>query len=202
MLTKTFIAAAAAATMAVTTAGLAAAVGDDRSPQAGGAVPKALAKGAIDHLTIDGGVTRCDGGQQKRVYNRINNQYSVFNEGADFDVPGMELSVRGPKRGKDTLSITFSGESQLRGSSETDYYDWMELEVLVNGTPIQPFGPPSSPLAFTGSREYASNAAQFCTRIGRGMHHIKVVTRLVDNGVDDTLTGWIDDTVLRVEHSQ
>ncbi len=193
-LTVGAVAAVATAT-ALTGSGLALASGHV-SPQAGGTSGHVAAKG-------DGeGVTTCRGGRQKRTVTKINNQYSTFGEGVDFAVPGMDLVVKGPRRGYDTLDLTFSAETQLRGSSPDELYNWMELEVLVDGSPIQPYGTPSDPLAIGGHREYGSDAAQFCTRIGRGTHTVSVVTRLVDSGADDSLTGWIDDTTLRAVISQ
>ena len=66
---------------------------------------------------------------------------------------------------------------------------------------MQPVGPPGSPMAITGASTYAMNAAQFCGKIGEGPHRIRVVSRIVDNGNDDTLSAWLDDYVLRVEVS-
>jgi hypothetical protein len=146
------------------------------------------------------GVYTCNGGAQKQTLTKINVNPSTFGEGPDFDVP-IGFAVKGPKHGKDTLNITFSAESQLRGSSANDYFDWMELEVHVDGVPIQPVGPAGSPLAFTGSKEYGSHAAQFCTKIGKGKHRITVVSRLVDNGSADSLTGWLDDMTLNAVKS-
>ena len=175
--------AGAAALATIAGAGMASAVsaGGD-SAQAGGS----------DSVGSAASVTafRCDGGSQKAVYNRIVNQPFVFGEGATVAVPGAGLALAGP------------AETQLRGNTSNDQFDWAELEVLLDGVPMQPAGPPGTPMAITGSSTYAMNAAQFCGRVREGQHTIRVVSRIVDNGNDDTLSTWLDDYVLRVEVSE
>jgi|tagenome__1003787_1003787.scaffolds.fasta_scaffold20899998_2 hypothetical protein len=182
---------------ALGTAGVAAASGGGgESAQAGGSTARSFAR-----TTAVPGLTKCDGGAQKATYNRIVNEFTIVPEGPDVTLPGTDLVVKGPARGRDTLNVTFSTEDQLRGNASHDEFDWAELEVWVDGRPIQPFGPSSSPMAVTGSPTYAMNAAQFCTRVGPGLHRIKVVTRVVDNGNDDALSAWFDDYDLRVEQA-
>lgn len=194
MYRKMLVGTAAATTLALSGAGIAMAAGGLDAQSGGDPSARITA-----HRTGEG-VFKCNGGAQRATLTKINRNPSTFGEGSDFDVP-VGVVVKGPKHGKDTLNVTFSAETQLRGSSATDYFDWMELEVRVDGVPIQPFGAAGDPLAFTGSREYASNAAQFCTKIGRGKHHVTVVSRLVDNGAADSLTGWLDDMTLNAVKS-
>ncbi len=198
--TRTTIVGAGVAALALSGAGLTlglAQAADRSGPQAGG---EAAAK--LSPRTADANVTTCRGRAQVQSLTKVNRAPTTFGEGADKLLPGADLVVKGPKKGTDTLDIAFSAETQLRGSTATDYFDWVELEVHVDGVPIQPYGNPGDPLAFTGSREYSSNAAQFCTKIGRGKHKVTVVSRIVDNGKDDTLTAWFDDTTLHVERSK
>jgi len=193
---KKILVGGAAATIAVSTAGLAMAAGGQEGGQraAGDSVSARAVTPAI----------ACDGGVQKRVYNRIKNTPFTFNEasGTPF-VPGAALVVAGPARGVDTVSIEFSAESQLGGSTAGDnLVDWMGLEVLVDGVPIQPFTAVGDVLAITGSNSYNSNAAQFCTKIKPGRHVIRVRTNLHDGNNNNNLTGWLDDYTLHVEQSQ
>lgn len=182
---------------ALSGAGMAAAAGNgERDAQAGGRAPGALAAKA------DVDVYRCDGGKQKRVYNRIVNTPFTFGEGPQVSLPGAEATFRGPRRGRDTVSVTFSAETQLRNSTDGDKFDWIGLEVLLDGVPMRPVGPPSSVMAISGSPYYAMNAAQFCGKVRRGVHKITVENNLVDNGNNDNLTAWLDDYTLRVEVSQ
>jgi hypothetical protein len=192
---KTMLGAAATAVLALSGTGIAVAAGGPGSAQAGGTTTH---KSSLASART---ATSCHGGAQKQTLTVINNRHSTFGEGGNFAVPAA-LVVSGPAFGKDTLNITLSAESQLRNSSANDHFDWMELEVRVDGVPIQPFGPPDSPLAFTGSKDYASNAAQFCTKIGPGRHRVTAVARLVDNGANDSLTGWLDDITLNAVRSE
>jgi len=194
MLKKLFVGGAATA-LAVSTAGLALAAGG----QGGGQAPAGATH--VNARTVTPIV--CDGGAQKRVLNRIVSSPFVFDETSGTPlVPGAGVVVPGPGLGTDTLSIEFSAESQLGGSTAGDnLYDWMGLEVLVDGVPIQPYTAAGDVLAITGSNAYNSNAAQFCTKIKPGRHRVQVRTNLHDGSVDDALTGWLDDYTLHVEVS-
>lgn len=189
---STVLAAAAVSALALSGTGVALAAGDS-SPQGGAPT---VAKKAGD------GVIRCDGGPQRKVWNRIVNTPSTFGEGADFTPNGGTLFVYGPKFGRDTLSITFSGETNLTGSTDADERnDWMGVEVHVDGAPIEPYTAVGDVYALAGPGGYDSHAAQFCTQIGRGKHKVEVKLNLHDGGNNDNLRGWIDDHVLRVEKS-
>ncbi|HET7734766.1 MAG TPA: hypothetical protein VFK52_02220 [Nocardioidaceae bacterium] len=194
MLKKLFVGGAATA-LAVSTAGLALAA----SGQGGGQAPAGGAHATARAVTP----IVCDGGVQKRVLNRIVSSPFTFSEASGTPLaPGAAVTVSGPGRGLDTLSIEFSAETQLGGSTAGDnLYDWMGLEVLVDGVPIQPFTASGDVLAITGSNAYNSNAAQFCTKIKPGRHRVQVRTNLHDGNVDDALTGWLDDYTLHVEVS-
>lgn len=193
---KKLILGGVAITTMLSGAGMAAAAGNDnRGPQTSG-------RTALTAKTADPKVYRCDGGRQKRVYNRIVNTPFTFGEGPQVQLPGAEVTLPGPRRGRDTVSVTFSSETQLRGSTDGDKFDWIGLEVLLDGVPMQPVGPPASVMAISGSPYYAMNAAQFCGKIRKGPHKITVENNLVDNGNNDNLTAWLDDYTLRVELSQ
>ncbi|HSV37546.1 MAG TPA: hypothetical protein VLI04_02200 [Nocardioidaceae bacterium] len=195
MFKKLFVGGAATA-IAVSTAGIALASAGHQGGQTDAA-------GHVSARTTTT-FTACDGGVQKRVYNRINSAPFTFSEasGTPF-IPTAGVVVSGPVRGADTLSIEFSAETQMGGSTAGDNLsDWMGLEVLVDGVPIQPFTAAGDVLAITGSNAYNSNAAQFCTKIRAGKHKVQVRTNLHDGNVDDALTGWIDDYTLHVEQSE
>jgi hypothetical protein len=145
---------------------------------------------------------QCNGGAQKAVRTTLDNQFVVFGEGGDFILPGATVTLAGPSVGADTVNVTFSAEAQLRGSTPGDNFDWAEVEVLLDGLPMRPFGPADSPMALNGSPFYHMNTAQFCGRIGAGTHRLQVRLRLADNGTPDTLVEWIDDWVLKAEVSE
>lgn len=147
-------------------------------------------------------VFNCLGGAQKRVATRINNSPFVFGENPAFvQVPGGVVTVPGPATGADVVNVDFSSEVQLRGAG-ADLFDWIELEVRRNGVALQPVGGPGDPLAFSGTPTYLSAAAQFCGGIRRGNHTYTVWVKIVDNGANGALSGWLDDMTLEVEVSQ
>jgi hypothetical protein len=146
-------------------------------------------------------VIACDGGAQKAVKNRIVNTPFTFGEpAADLAIPGAGVAIAGPASGKDTLTVTFSGETQLTGSTGTQ--DWMGLVVKVDGVPIQPFTAAGDVMALSGSPTWNLHGATFCTKIGPGTHRVQAYTNLADFGTDDGLGGWIDDYTLSVEKSE
>jgi hypothetical protein len=189
----------AVATLATAGAAAAGTLGGGSAQAGGEAASKALASNGAKTAAA----FACDGGHQKRVYNRIVNSPVVLGETAGFvRVPGAGLVFAGPAVGRDTLSVTFSAETQLRGNAADDKFDWSELEVRLDGVPMQPAGGPGDPMALTGSPYYAMNAAQFCGRVGRGVHSITVWQKIVDNGTSEALSVWLDDYLLRVEQSE
>lgn len=190
MMVRTFVAGAAVG-VAVGAVGLAAA-----APPAGTVAQAPLA--AKTSVAVD----KCDGGRQLRVSNRSVSSPFTLTEGPKVAVPGARVTLQGPRRGKDTLSITFSAEANLTGSTDVNLRnDWIGLEVHVDGRRIQPFNVRADVMAFAGPAGYDMRSAQFCTKIGRGRHVVKVVANLVDGANDDTLEGWLDDYLLRVERS-
>jgi hypothetical protein len=197
MIRKPILIGSIAVALAAGTGAVATASSAPPSPQQGGKA--AVAKAAAPTLVAAAArPVQCNGGAQKAVRSTLTNQYTTFPEG-----PGIALAgpvVVGPAKGADTINVTFSAESQLRGT--TDDYDWIELQVLLDGRPMQPVGPADSPMALTGSTKYAMTTAQFCGRIGPGRHSLRATARIVDNGTNNTLTGWVDDWVLKAEISE
>ncbi len=194
---KTFAAIGLTAALA-TTGGLAAFGGsataseENPYPQGRGTKASAAAEAAVR-------VFKCDGGRSINMRSRIVNRPFTFSEtgvnAEDQAIPGAKLALNGPKRGRDTLLVTFSGESDLDGG---DDQDWMGIEVHLDGVPIQPFSNPH-PYAFTGESSWNSHSAQFCVRVGPGKHRLQAFTNLYDSGSNSTLDGWLDDYAFVVE---
>lgn len=185
-----------AAAALVSTLGLASSSQASPAPDHQGQASGAVARGDVAVKTI-----RCDGGRNINMRSRIVNTPFTFGEtatnAADIAVPGAGLAVKGPKRGTDTLLITFSAEAQISGSTDV-LSDWMGLEVHVDGSPIEPYTAAGDVVAFTSQENYNSHSLQFCTKVKRGWHKIQVFTNLSDSGTDDTLRGWLDDYLLSV----
>ena len=167
------------------------AVASDSNPQ--GRAETVAAKAA-------GNTIRCDGGRNLGLQSRINSTPFTFSEqavdAADQQVPGMIVNFKGPKRGTDAFLVTFSAETQLNGSSTNA--DWMGIETHLDGTPIQPYTAAGDVYAFTSTDLWQSNSAQFCVRVGKGKHQLRVFANLHDGGGNDTLSGWLDDATMSV----
>lgn len=194
MQSKLIAGGAVAAALVLSSGSLALAASGDGHDGAQGGAPRAAALAAPT-------VIACDGGAQKAVKNRIVNTPFTFGEpAADLAIPGAGVGISGPDRGKDTLTVTFSGETQLTGSTGTQ--DWMGLVVKVDGVPIQPFTASGDVMALSGSPTWNLHGATFCTRIGPGPHRVQAYTNLADFDTNDSLGGWIDDYTLSVEKSE
>jgi hypothetical protein len=142
----------------------------------------------------------CNGGASKGLQTRIVNSPFTFSETGvndqDQAVPGASVTLLGPAVGTDTLLVTYSAETQITGG---DANDWMGLEVHRNGVPINPFTPGADKLAFTGEPSWNSNSAQFCVKIGRGVHRLQAFSNLHDSNGGHTLNGWLDDYTFSVQ---
>ena len=108
---------------------------------------------------------------------------------ATVQIPGAGLTLTGPATGTDTLLITYSAETYYTGTG------WMGIRVLKDGVPIQPYANNGSPYAINSSATYQGNSAQFCTKIGKGAHKIRV-RAYTTGGVGEY--GWFDDWTLSV----
>jgi hypothetical protein len=143
---------------------------------------------------------RCDGGRSVGLQSRIVNSPFTFSETGvneqDQAVPGTGIVVSGPRKGTDTLLVTFSAESQVTGG---DANDWMGLETHVDGVAINPFTAVGDVLAFTGEPSWNSNSIQFCTHVKPGRHVLQVFSNLHDSSGVHSLQGWLDDYTVSVQ---
>lgn len=187
------VAAAAAVASGLFAVG-AAAVADDGTDNPQARTEAVAARGGAE------GTTRCDGKRNINLKTRINSTPFTFSEtgvdAADQQVPGMVVKFRGPRTGTDTFLVTFSAESQLNGGLNSA--DWMGIETHLDGTPIQPYTAVGDVYAFTSSDLWQSNSAQFCVRVGKGKHTLRVLANLHDGSSDSTLSGWLDDATMSV----
>jgi len=142
--------------------------------------------------------TAVDGGAVVKVYTKTNDAPATIGEGTGFvPVPGMARTISwGGTAGQETLIVTFSAEAQLRGPESGDF-DWIEIEVRLDGVPMEPHDA-GSPTALTGNENYGLYSGTFVKRVGPGTHTVQVFWKLVDNGANNDLSGWIDDTTLLI----
>lgn len=139
-----------------------------------------------------GDVVACNGGAALGLQTRLSAVPFSFagTSNNDVAVPGAQVTVKGPKRGKDTFLITFSAETYYQGSG------WLGLEAHKDGVPVAPFLNNGSPFAFASEAAYQSHTAQFCTKVGRGTHTLSMQTSTTG---DATESGWLDDWTMSVQ---
>ena len=163
-----------------------------RSPQAGGPVPRTAAGVAAAVTPV-----ACNGGVLKKTATIHSNTPQLVHVGSPQNLSSTPLTITGPASGADTLLITFSGETQLRGNTDGSLYDWIEGQTTLNGSPMTDSGPDM--LALSGSPTYSSNSYQACFRIGPGVFQLMPRAGVVTNGSSVREQGWIDDWVLRAD---
>lgn len=135
----------------------------------------------------------CSGGALTAMTSRLSAEPFSFpgTTGADVAVPGAQVTLNGPRRGTDTVLVTFTAESYYTGSG------WMGLEMHKDGVPAAPYADNGSPFAFTSEASYQSSSAQFCTKIRRGAHTFAVVASTTGDASTDS--GWLDDWTMTVQ---
>ena len=139
-------------------------------------------------------VRTCNGGVSKRTQTVGSNTPTTFS--STVSLLPTPLVIAGPAKGTDTLLLTWSSETQLRGNAKNSQFDWIEGIITVDGVPVTDTG--GDQLALSGSPFYASNATQACVKIGRGNHKIQLQARVVSNS-GQAETGWLDDWELRAD---
>jgi len=147
------------------------------------------AKAAVDTVA-------CDGGTQKKVYNRGVNGWVWAQEGSNLTIPGSLVKLKGPASGKDVVTVSFTGLSWVSASSEG------RLKVLIDGQPMEPSDPFNGTVIYPGSGgTYIPQATQYCAKIGPGGHSVKVVMQAYDYGAAGTAYFYLRDPMLHVETS-
>lgn len=135
----------------------------------------------------------CAGGPLKAMTSRLSAEPFSFpgTTNADISVPGAQVTLSGPRRGTDTVLVTFTAESYYSGSG------WMGLEMHKDGVPAAPYADNGSPFAFTSEASYQSTSAQFCTKIGRGAHTLAILASTTGDSTTDS--GWLDDWTMSIQ---
>ena len=164
-----------------------------KSPQAGGT---GLAAPGLVHA--DAVVaTVCNGGASKRSLVRFANDPQVISGATPVNLLTTPVTITGPTSGTDTVLVTVTAETQLRGNTDGTDFDWIEGIATMDGVPITDTG--SSELALSGSATYSSNGFQACVQVGPGSHLLRVQGAVKTNGASVGETGWIDDLVVRAD---
>lgn len=102
-------------------------------------------------------------------------------------VPGTRVTFKGPKKGKDTLLLTFTAEANYFGTY------WLGFDAQVDGSSVDPV----SILALTQGGGYETHSAQLCTKVGPGTHTVEAHVYIPE--ANGTTKGWLDDYTFTVE---
>lgn len=164
-----------------------------KSPQAGGS---ALVQPSLVHPNSVV-ATVCNGGTFKRSLVRASNDFQVISGAVPVNLLASPITITGPATGTDTVLVTVSAETQLRGNTDAAQFDWIEGILTMDDVAITDVG--ASELALSGSSEYSSNAFQACVKVGPGSHLLRVQGAVKTNGSSVGETGWIDDLVVRAD---
>ncbi|MDD5434299.1 MAG: hypothetical protein PH343_02595 [Nitrospira sp.] len=121
----------------------------------------------------------------------------AVNGNAFVQLPNATLTYTVPAGTTDLLLVTFSGECRLSNGTSSD--DWVQLEVRLNGVPMQP-SDPISPMAFCSTDSWNMHSATFARRVPAGVYTLKVFWKLVDFApLAPDLHGWLDDWTLMLQ---
>jgi hypothetical protein len=138
----------------------------------------------------------CSGGAFKRMQAVGSNSPTTIDGAAQVTLTPTPLTVVGPAKGTDTLLLTWTSETQLRGNTKGADFDWIKGLISVNGVAVTDNG--VDQLALSGASSYASNGTQVCLRVGKGVHRIRLAAKVV-NTSGQAESAWLDDWLLRVD---
>jgi hypothetical protein len=148
--------------------------------------------------------TSCNGGANVGVRVKISNAPTTTASTTLAALPGAVVSFSVPAGATRRFIVSFSGETRLINNNATMPADnWIELQVMDNGHPMQPQDN-TSPLAFAAGNVYESHAATFCrtvtnTTSAAVTHTISVHWKVTDNDALGNLQAWLDDWTLRLD---
>lgn len=111
----------------------------------------------------------CNGGASKAVRNSGlgDGTFSVPPAGR-VSLPGT-MKLKGPKKGKDVVSVAVTADIGLGSAGAAN------VDVLVDGKPLKP-STLTTPviLAEGAANTHTAGAAQFCGKIGKGRHNVRI----------------------------
>ena len=122
----------------------------------------------------------CNGGAQRlvRTLGMFDDTLNVPADGS-ARLPGT-IRFKGPKRGKDVVSVNLTAEGGLESNSAGF------VDVRLDGKPLKPGSLTNFVYLLEGTANtHTVGAAQFCGKVGRGRHNITI--RFRDTGAT---SGW------------
>jgi hypothetical protein len=132
----------------------------------------------------------CVGGKQKKATTGGHGYW--FSTTSTDVVPGTALSFGGPNTGKDTLFVTFTASNTWALSDDSG-----RVRVQLDGADIKPAN--AGVEYFYGTNQYTSFAGQYCVKVGRGSHTVRVVLESNDNNSDGSDIAYLHNPMVHVE---
>ncbi|MGH3347840.1 MAG: hypothetical protein ACRDO4_12750 [Nocardioides sp.] len=132
----------------------------------------------------------CAGGKQKKAMTGGHGYW--FSTTSQDVVPGTNLSFNGPTRGKDTVFVTFTATNTWAIND-----DYGRVRVQLDGADIKPANAGAE--YFYGFNQYNSFAGQYCIKVGRGAHNVRVLLESIDANADGSDIAYLHNPMVHVE---
>lgn len=171
-----------AGSLAATTPSLSQAAGGDESKQA---APRGAT--TVSRLAA---TSPCAGGAQKKAFS--GGYAGWFSTSSAATVPGTVWNFRGPRRFRDTVFITVTAPNTYAESGDSG-----RVRVLLDGVDVKPGATASE--YFYGTNQYSSFAGQYCVRVGRGLHQLRVELESNDWNGSSSDTAYLSNPMLHAE---
>jgi hypothetical protein len=186
MYKKTIVAAVAAA-IALSSFGVAMAVG--QSPQSRSVDGDGIASEEVDGRQV------CNGGRHRLHKSIISDQPVEWDEATGtVSLGSITFDVA---KGKDTVEVDFNAETRLYGSADDGH--WIQVDIYLDGQLMNP-NDATSPTALANDGEgWESNSTTVCQRVRKGTHTVTARATLVDFYGSADLRGWLDDWTLELD---
>lgn len=137
--------------------------------------------------------TICDGGATEAVIQNLQDAPATVGEGAFVFLTSSSLPA--PATGdSDTITVTLTGEASMGGVNGNDV---IEVKAQLDGVDMAPLGP----ISFHSGIAADSHSAMWCKRVPAGAHTVQILWHTLDLGTAGTVTGTLDDYVVRVERT-
>jgi hypothetical protein len=132
----------------------------------------------------------CTGGAQKKAFS--GGYAGWFSTGSVSTVPGTVWNFTGPSKKKDTLFVTVTAPNTY-----ADAGDYGRVRVLLDGIDVKPGA--AAPEYFYGTTQYASFAGQYCVKVGKGTHQLRVELESNDGNGSGSDTAHLYNAILHAE---
>lgn len=134
-------------------------------------------------------IKKCDGTTQKKVADRGIAGYVYTSSTTPVNLTGSAATFKGPKHGKDVLSVNFSASAYAANN-------YGQVKVLLDGVPMAPSDNVDGSWIYQ-TDEYGDFSRNYCGKIGKGKHTVKVVYNTTGGGS----SLYLFDPMLHVEQS-